>query len=432
MKTSSASTLSRRGFLLGLAATPLLVPLSGQTAAGAAEVETRTIRLRPLQKLVRDGLRAGSRLDRSALDLFGMTQIDGFIIDKKNRDVLLFGQVDRRFPGLRLGDLVTAMRNVWPTEEDPACSIDPRKEDLAAAMKVFAEGSAARPGEMKGILERAMAICRRPQPVSVFGVPRASTFAQIMVQADYRMKQVAAGIMPHPAGHRSFKELGFDWMAAEAKRNCGRAVQAPVMARFWFYPAVPSYEQAEGIFAIQDVGVRLLTEEEHLTASGQRVQTGHSHPVAEKFKSDFTGSYREAARKEAIYAELRTLYRLVALAIFLQRKQVLEQTGLDLNLWLHDFPEERAKTPERLDGVAVVQEGQMSCTSPKGTRVGQLWMPMCGGVGVAKAVLGDPSRVTAGGSRLAEMVQRALRAEPKPGQSPFWDVSLPGLRLKEL
>src|SRR5215210_5379373 len=169
MKTSSASTLSRRGLLLGLAATPLLVSLSGRTAAGATEVETRTIRLRPLQKLVRNGLRSGGRLDRSALDLFGMTQIDGFIIDRKNRDVLLFGQVDRRFPGLRLGDLVTAMRNVWPTEDDPACSIDPREEDLAAAMKVFAEGSAARPGQMKGILERAMTICRRPQPVSVFG-----------------------------------------------------------------------------------------------------------------------------------------------------------------------------------------------------------------------------------------------------------------------
>ena len=431
MKTS---TVSRRGFLLGLAATPLLLSLPRRTAASAeVETETRTIRLRPLQKLVRDGLRPGGQLDRSALGLFEMTRIDGFIVDEKNRDVLLFGQVDRRFPGLQLADLVTAMRNVWLSDVDPACSIDPRQEDLAAAMKILGEGrSAANAGQMKGILDRAMTICRQPQRVSIYGVPRASTFAETMVRADYHMKQVAAGAVPHPVGHRSFKELGFDWMRAEAQRNCGRAAQAPVMARFWFYPAVPSYEQAEAIFAIRDIGVRLLTEEEHLTASGQRVQTGQGHPVAEKFGRDFSASYGEAARKEPIYAELRTLYRMVALGIFLRRKQVLEQTGLDLDLWLHDYPVERAKTPERLAGVAVVQEGQMSCTSPRGTMVGAIWMPMCGGVGMAKAILGDSSRVAAGGSGLAEMVQRALRAEPKPGQSSFWDVRLPGLRLEEL
>jgi hypothetical protein len=360
-----------------------------------------------------------------------MTRIDGFIVDEKNRDVLLFGQVDHRFPGLRLGDLATAMRNIWLSDEDPACSIDPRQEDLAAVMKIVTEGRSANPGQMKGILDRMTTTCRRPQSVSVFGVPRASTFAQTMVQADYHMKQVAAGIVPHPTGHPSFKELGFDWMTAEAKRTCGKVAQAPVMARFWFYPAVPSYERAEGIFAIREVGVQLLTEEEHLKAGGQRVQSGKSHPVAEEFRRDFTTSYREAARKEAIYAELRSLYRMVAIAIFLKKHQALEQMGLDLNLWLHDYPGDRAATPEKLAGVAVVEKGQISCTSPQGTMIGEIWMPLCGGVGMARDILGNPSRVAAGGARLAEVAQSALRAEPKPGQSPFWDVRLPGLRLEE-
>src|SRR3954462_2305029 len=125
--------MSRRGFLLGLATAPFLLPLSSPIAWGSSvtETQTRVIRLRPLQKLVHDSLRSG-RLDRSALTLFGITRLDGFVVDEKNRDVLLFGQVARRFPTLHLADLITAMRNVWLSpQEDPACSIDPRQEDLA-------------------------------------------------------------------------------------------------------------------------------------------------------------------------------------------------------------------------------------------------------------------------------------------------------------
>jgi hypothetical protein len=418
----STSTLSRRHFLLGLAAAPFLA-----TAAQPGGTETRTIRLRALQKLVREGLKPGGRLASSALGLFEMTRIDGFVVDSKNRDVLLFGQVDRRFPGLRLGDLVTAMRNVWLSRPDPACSIDPRQEDLAAVMSILGERrSAAGPGSMQGILDRAMTRCRRPQRVSVFGVPRTSHFAQTIVQADYHMKQVAAGILPHPAGQRSFKDLGFAWMSAAAQRNCGGSAQAPVAARFWFYPAVPAYEQAEGVFAIRDVGVRLLTEEEHVKTSGQRVQTGRGHPVAEEFRRDFSAYYREAARKEAVYAELRTLYRMVALALFLQRTQALERMGLDLRLWLQDYPEDRIQTPQELAGVAVVAEGEIRCSTSQGTRVGSIWMPLCGGVQMAKSILGDAARVEAGGSRLAEAIRSVLRVEPKPGQSPCWDSLLPG------
>jgi len=427
--------MSRRGFLLGLATAPFLLPLSSPIAWGSSvtETQTRVIRLRPLQKLVHDSLRSG-RLDRSALTLFGITRLDGFVVDEKNRDVLLFGQVDRRFPTLHLADLITAMRNVWLSpQEDPACSIDPRQEDLATVMKVVAEqGAASDARQMNGILKNLMTVCQRPNQVSIFGVPRTSLFAQTMVQADYHMKQVAAGIIPHPTGQKSFKDLGFAWMAAQAKRECGRVAQAPVVARFWFYPATPSYEQAQDIFAIKEVEVCLLTEEEHLKASGQRVQTGQSHPVADQFRRDFTSSYREAARKEAVFAELRNLYRFVALSIFLQKEKTFENAGLDLNFWLHEYPDERVATPEKLAGIAVVEKGQITCTSSRGTMAGILAMPMCGGVGVSKAILGDPSRVAAGGSRLEEMTKQALRLEPTPGHSLFWEARLPGIRFEDL
>jgi hypothetical protein len=428
------AVLSRRAFLAGLAGAPALaraIAASSRPPQGAPgpalETRTRTVRVRPLEELLRVGLRRGVPTDPSAAGLFGMSRLDGFILDAQNRDVLLFGQVDRRFPALRLDWLVSAMRNVWQSQADPACSIDPLQDDLATVMSLLSQEGIG----TQRALNRVLAVCRHPQEVSIFGVPRESSFARTMVEADYHMKKVAAGIVPHPAGQRSFKDLGFAWMAAAAKRDCGTSAPAPVMARFWFYPGTAAFERAEGIFAIREVGVRLLTEEEHIQASGRRVQTGHSHPAAEEFRHAFTESYRQAAMGEAIYAELRSLYRMVALAMSLRQERVLELTGMDLDLWLHAYPEERVMTAQSVPGVAVVQRGELSCTGAHGTMVGAILMPMCGGVVVPKAML-EPSRATVGRSDLSVVVTKILHAEPSPGKSLFWDVRLQGVGFGEI
>ncbi len=413
---------SRRPFLVSGAR-------SASIDDAAEPTDVRTIRLRRLQSVVREGLRPGARLDAAALGLFGITRLDGFLTDDENRDVLLFGQVDRRFPALRLEDLITAMRNVWLSASDPACSIDPEPADLAALMEILGAGrSATSPQQMRALIDRVVKACRRPQRVSVFGVPRSTSFAHTMVRADYHMKQVAAGVVPHPSGQRSFKDLGFDALAGAARRTCTSAEQTSVMARFWFYPDTPSYERAEGIFAIRELEIRLLTEEEHLRANGQREQTGRSHPAAAQFARDFTASYRQAARQAPVYAELRGLYRAVAMAIFLHRDEALERAGLDVDLWLRDYPQERAGTPATVEGVGVVKEEQLTCNTPRGTLTGAIWMPMCGGVGVSRAVVGDRARVARGNASLAEVPRRVLGAEPKPGRSLHWDVRLPSFR----
>jgi hypothetical protein len=225
--------------------------------------------------------------------MFGLTRIDAFIVDEKNQDCLLVGEVDRRFPELHLEDCVTALRNVWLSPVDPACSIDPHQEDLAGFMGIVEEsGRATSPEQIQRLLNRMMEVGRRPRHVSVFGVPFQSRFAQGLVEADYHMKKVASGIIPHPAGLKSFREIAFSWMVAQAKQSCGTALsQPPMMTRFWFHPAPPTYEEARDIFFFKQVGVQLLTEEEHLTATGQRIQTGQAHPSAEAFRRDFT-TYR--------------------------------------------------------------------------------------------------------------------------------------------
>src|ERR1700676_5443352 len=148
VRDAVGSGLSRRAFLAGMAAVPWLADHAGTSGElprndRAPATSVRTIRLRPFQELLRGTLRPGAQLEKAAGSLFAMTRLDGFVVDPKNRDVLLFGQVDGRFPTLRLSWLVTAMRNVWLSPSDPGCSIDPLQEDLAAVMRLFSEQRAA-------------------------------------------------------------------------------------------------------------------------------------------------------------------------------------------------------------------------------------------------------------------------------------------------
>lgn len=259
----------------------------------------------------------------------------------------------------------------------------------------------------------------------MFGIPFTSAFVRTLVSADYRMKQVAAGTVAHPAGRKSFRDLGFEWMAAQMRARCDAAVSQPsVMARFWFHPTPPEYEEARNIFSFKSVGVQLLTEEEHLTASGHRVQTGHGHPTADAFRQDFTMHYRQAAVTDGVYAELRSCYRFIALSLFLKRRRALERSGADLEFWLRRLHQERANVPPAVAGVFAIKEDAIECSSAQGPMQGTIWMPMCGGVLVSRGVLDDESRIARGSPTLEAAVRKVLAAEPMPGRSLQWDVRL--------
>ena len=441
VKQVHKGALARRSFLLGLIASlggPYRLPFTRESSVFAQQTQEISgnngdgFRLRELQKRVRGSLQSGAKFDRSVLTLFGLTRIDGFMVDEPNRDCIIFGQIDKRFPPLQLDDFVTALRNVWSSSVDPGCSINPREEDMASLMRILGEGGRATTREqIQGILNRALEVCRRPHKVSVFGIPFTSNFALTMVNADFHMKKVAAGTIAHPAGFKSFHDLSFDWMVAQAKRNCGMALSQPsIMARFWFHPAPPDYEEDKTIFAFKNVGVQLLTEEEHLLTSGQRVQAGRGHPSAETFREDFTNHYREAARKEGVYAELRSCYRLIALGVWLKKRRVFERTGLDLDLWLHAFPQDDVEVPETVSGISTLKQDAITCLGSLGRREGPVWMPTCGGVAVSRSVLGGDSRVVKGTGAL-ERFTHVVDAEPTRGRTLAWRFPRREMKLEQ-
>ena len=94
--------------------------------------------------------------------------------------------------------------------------------------------------------------------------------------------------------------------------------------RWWFTLNYDSIQTSQDhlAFNIRGQGVKVESENEHLTAQGERVHTGESEPLNRQFTESFTRHFDELCRKYPIYAELRNLCDL-ALAASLVREEGL-------------------------------------------------------------------------------------------------------------
>ena len=94
--------------------------------------------------------------------------------------------------------------------------------------------------------------------------------------------------------------------------------------RWWFTLNYDSIQTSQDhlAFNIRGQGVKVESENEHLTANGERKHTGESEPLNRQFAESFTKHFDELCAKYPIYAELRNLCDL-ALAASLVREEGL-------------------------------------------------------------------------------------------------------------
>ena len=102
-------------------------------------------------------------------------------------------------PVVQLQDLVVALR-AFPAGDDKTtligCSIDPTPEGLAS-MQHFLRGNRPTPDEPEPFVE-ALRNSLGYQLVRIDGVAPKTHFAQVMVEADYRMKLIGIGLERPP------------------------------------------------------------------------------------------------------------------------------------------------------------------------------------------------------------------------------------------
>lgn len=388
----------------------------------------RAVSLRVLQERVKRCMAKG-KCPENILELCGLKKINGFVIDQKNRDLILVGRVDATAPALYLEDFVIALRNAWwkyaPLRGNtyyysaPGCSIDPNPETIQRLQQV-GRGIFSHSGEMEKSLQKWDTICSEPQTVRILGVPFDSHFAKICVDADYYMKRLVNGSVS--LGIEGFESLT-DMTLSKAKEDVvqNRPISMPLscLNRFWFFPGENRYVEDKGVVLIRRCQVKLLTEEEFLTKAGKVAGSGRANPLAQTFSENFTAKYSQIANKRQIYAELEGLFRFVALAKIMKYQDAPSEAGVNLDYLLNRYPIRRTHVNRTLPGLSHVKGFEHRRDFSGGYEIAQLRLPSCGGVSIDIRI-GNAIFIRDKTGRLLELREAVLKAKPSP-DALYWD-----------
>ncbi|MFM1904411.1 MAG: hypothetical protein RLZZ440_2311, partial [Planctomycetota bacterium] len=224
-------------------------------------------------------------------------------------------------PTVLLADFATAVRCFAPGQPQDrlvGCSIDPKPEGLAAMQQFLRQTGRVNPkagvDEIVGGMREALGT----QTVSVQGVSPASHFAQVMVEADYRMKLIGIGLEQPPVPLKTWVELA----------SAG-AVAANALQRWYFVPDYECVRISEDDLAIQLVGqgVKLCGADEVVMPNGSRLSANRADKASKTFTEAFTKLYPKIAARNPVYAQLRTLIDLAVVAAYMQEHDAYGKAG---------------------------------------------------------------------------------------------------------
>jgi hypothetical protein len=229
---------------------------------------------------------------------------------------------------LQLDDLVVVFRSMLAAEGGRfGCSITPTQDGLART-KGFIEESTKhplKPGQ-RGAWLNQLRDRLGLQDIDIYGIDPRTRAAQVLVEADYRMKLVGLGLEEGVPGVKSY-------LASIAVRPGEPAPPMDVL-RWWFtlnYDTVLASPERD-VFEIRGQGVQVLSENELLTMTGQRIHTGDASPANEQFTESFTEHFDELAAKYPVYADMRNIFDLALVGALLKAEHLLERIDWRLPL----------------------------------------------------------------------------------------------------
>jgi len=264
-------------------------------------------------------------------NLAGLQQIKYVFVYPDSRDIVLAGpagdwktdregrtvSADTGRPVLQLDDLVVTLRNAFEDDRRFGCSITPRRDNLATVQSYLAESAkqSLRPGQrdkwLSGLRERL-----GRQDVEVFGIDPQSHAARMLVEADYRMKLVGMGLEAGTRGVTSY--------LASISIPAGGSPPPMDVLRWWFTLEGRGLRATSDGNAIELSGtsVKVLSENEMLTARGERIHTGKSNALNSDFASSFTKHFADLAVKYPVYADLENVFDLAIVAAIIRDRDL--------------------------------------------------------------------------------------------------------------
>jgi hypothetical protein len=307
-------------------------------------------------------------------------------------------------PTVLLADLATAIRCFAPGQPQDrlvGCSIDPKPEGLAAMQRFLRQTGRVNPTASVDEIVSGMRQALGTQTVSVQGVSPRSHFAQVMVEADYRMKLIGIGLEPSPVPLKTWVELA----------SAG-AVAANALQRWYFVPDYECVRIAEDDLAIQLVGqgVKLCGADEVVMPDGSRLSANRADKASKIFTDAFTKLYPKIAARNPVYAQLRTLIDLAVVAAYMQEHDAYGKAGWEAAT----LRDEQAYSIEQLPSPAEVETAINAIW--KGNR---LLTPIGGGVTMNPRLAVDPQNLLM--DEKGEVHAAHAAAKDLPAGVWYWD-----------
>jgi hypothetical protein len=419
--------IDAQGVVQRASATPAdldLIQLRAQQAATALgrdlarPSQLRKVSLTRLMRAVDRAVAEGHGPDEAMRHLAGLTRVRYVFYYPETKDIVLAGPAEGWFetplgrvmgmetgaPILELQDLAVALRTIAaqrPEQPMVYCSIDPTEEGLARTQQFLSQLGRYNPGDAEMIVQGLEQSMGR-QRVTVGGISPSTHFAQVLVEADYRMKLIGIGLEEPPVRIASFVSI---------VRPAALASNA--LVRWWFVPDYERIQATEDGYAAEFVGrgVKLVGEDEVVDAQGGRTSGGSQGGASKRFTRGFTDKFGDLAERSPVYAQLRNCIDLLVAAAFIKQHDLLGQAGLELGA-LGDEKSYSVETYPAPQEVATAVNAIW-----KGTT---LMTPFGGGVEIRPSeALSPENRLADDGS--AAKARDAIRLEDLPADAWWWD-----------
>jgi hypothetical protein len=240
------------------------------------------------------------------------------------------------------------------------------------------------------------------QHVTVKGVPPTTHFAQVLVEADYRMKLIGIGREEPPVRLVSFINTV---KPTQVSHNA--------LIRWFFTPDYECVRTSEDGLAMELVGdgVKLVGEDELVSGQGERTTSGRANVASDAFVRSFTQRYPQLADRSPIYAELRNLIDLSVLAAYMQQQDYYGKAGWKMPLLGSEksLPLETYSAPKLVaPAINAVMRGSTLMT------------PIAGGVHIEAQMALQPEHRLTDEKGSVSKVRESTKPNPAPGQW-WWD-----------
>lgn len=320
----------------------------------------RVVSLKRLQAAAAQHVADGQPVAETLQNMAGIYEVRYVFADAENNDILIGGpagawmynadgqpvSTETGRPTLRCDDLVTVLRTFsGQGKGEFVCSIDPRKAGLQKLQNFVAESyarGALRPSQTRGwvkSLQRNLGM----QDVRIEGVPTDSRIARVIFEADYRMKLIGIGKLAGVDGVKSF----FDLLPETAQQD-PPAIDA---LRWWLTMNYDSvlHSPNNDVFEISGSSVKCQSENEFLTAQGERVPSGNADAVNKEFAERFTKNYTKLAERDIVFADLQNVFDLALVAALIRHEGIDSAVGFDRGVFASNGDYQPARyepTPE--------------------------------------------------------------------------------------